>query len=458
MVLSLYSTLTREKETLAKKKGETVGLYTCGPTVYHYAHIGNLRSFVFSDTLARTLRYGGWKVRQVMNITDVGHLTDDTGEDKVEREAKREHKSAADIAAIYTDAFMEDLHALNVNTNDISFPKASEHIAEQIVLIKALEAKGFTYVAQDGVYFDTEKDADYGKLSHLDKEALKAGARVEPSAGKKYPADFALWKFSAKGGGRLQEWESPWGTGFPGWHIECSAMAMKYLGEHFDIHTGGQDLSFPHHENEIAQSESATGKKFVDVWLHSGFLNMAGGKMAKSEGNDITLVELAEKGFTPLAYRYYLLSTHYRKPIEWSEQAMTGAQNSLERLYDRYLALGDATGSVDASIKAGFETVLGDDLNTPLALAMLSQVFESKLGNADKKATILDFDRVLGLGLGAVRKVEVPESVLSISNQREAARKAGDFAQADALRRDIEERGFTVRDTPQGPKLSPKRA
>ncbi|MDP3958408.1 MAG: cysteine--tRNA ligase, partial [bacterium] len=335
-----YNTFTRKKEPLDKKAGETVGLYSCGPTVYHFQHIGNFRSFVFADLLRRALKQGGYKVTHVMNITDVGHLAEDTGEDKVEREAKRQKKSAREIADYYTDDFMRGLKSLNINVAEMAFPRASAHVEEQIALIKKLEEKGFTYAISDGVYFDTSKDSGYGTLARLDEAKLLEGARVEKKEEKKNPADFALWKFSTKSGKREQEWPSPWGTGFPGWHIECSAMAMKYLGEHFDIHTGGVDLIFPHHTNEIAQSESATGGKFVDIWMHSGFVQMGGEKMAKSVGNILRLNELERLGFSPLSYRFLLLGTHYRKPLEWSEEAMTGAQNSFEKLKAHFLALG----------------------------------------------------------------------------------------------------------------------
>jgi len=456
MVLTLYSSLTRKEETLNKKKGSKVGLYSCGPTVYHYAHIGNMRSFVFADLLGRTLRYAGYDVRHVMNITDVGHLTETTGEDKIERQAKQESKSAEEIAAFYTEAFVKDLLALNVDTRHITFPRASSHIEEQIALIKRLHEKGFAYQTSDGVYFDTAKDLKYGALAHLNKEELFAGSRVERNEEKRSPADFALWKFSPPGEARLQEWESPWGVGFPGWHIECSAMAMKYLGEHFDIHTGGNDLIFPHHTNEIAQSENATGDTFVDIWMHSGFVNISGEKMAKSEGNFLTLGDVEKQGFSPLAYRYFLLSAHYRKPIEWSEEAMTGAQNALEKLHARFLDLGEKEGHTDKTLAEKFRAALAADLNTPAALAIVWETLESTHSHADKRATLLDFDQVLGLGLGLLKVAVIPHEIEALAQEREMARKGGNFSRADTLRQVIEEKGYTVKDTSHGPKISPK--
>lgn len=453
MALALHNTLSGKKETIDKSPGETVGLYSCGPTVYHYAHIGNLRSFLFSDLVKRALLMNGFKVKHVMNITDVGHLTENTDEDKIEREARRQKKSAREIADFYTAAFVEDLTKLNVDAAAMLFAKASDHVEDQIALVKRLKAKGFAYATSDGVYFDTSKDPSYGALAHLDKVKLEEGARVERGPEKKNPTDFALWRFSPKGEKREQEWDSPWGTGFPGWHIECSAMAMKYLGEHFDIHTGGGDLVFPHHTNEIAQSENATGVKFVDVWMHGGSVNMGGGKMAKSQGNILRLAELEQLGFSPLSYRYLLLGTHYRKPLEWSEDAMTGAQNSLEKLKAQFLDLGDETGAPDASYARKFEDAVSDDLNTPAALAVVWEMLGSGLSKSAKRATLLEFDKVLGLRLGDLKKSPIPAAVAELADRREAARRKKKFDEADALRLEIEKAGYTVKDTPEGVKL-----
>ncbi|HYC83523.1 MAG TPA: cysteine--tRNA ligase, partial [Candidatus Paceibacterota bacterium] len=330
-MISLTNTLTRRKEEFEPIAPGRVGIYSCGPTVYHYVHIGNLRSFLLSDLARRIFEYDGYEVRQVINITDVGHLAGDSdeGEDKIEREAKKTGRTAEEIAAFYTEAFFADLKALNIKTESTVFPKASEHIAEQLEIIKVLEAKGHTYRTSDGIYFDTSRFDAYGELARLDTEGLKAGARIEVNPEKRNPADFALWKFSPAGGKRQQEWESPWGIGFPGWHIECSAMSMKYLGKHFDIHTGGIDLAFPHHSNERAQSECATGQTFANVWLHGEFVNIASEKMSKSLGNVYRLADLEEKGFSPLAYRYWLLTAHYRSLVNFTWEALAGAQTAL---------------------------------------------------------------------------------------------------------------------------------
>jgi len=314
MSLKFYNTLTRKLEDFNPLNPPNVGLYTCGPTVYMYAHIGNLRTYIFEDILKRVLLANNYKVNHVMNITDVGHLTSDadTGDDKLEKEAIKENKNAWEIAAFYTAAFQKDLEELNIIPPDI-WCKATDHINEQIELVKKLESKGFTYRTDDGIYFDTSKVADYGKLAGLDIEGLRAGIRVEMVAGKKNPTDFALWKFSPTNVKRQMEWDSPWGKGFPGWHIECAAMSMKYLGETFDIHCGGIDHIPVHHTNEIAEAESATGKPFVKYWLHGEFLELKEGRMGKSEGNAILVSTLKEKGFDPLSYRYLVLNTHYRK-------------------------------------------------------------------------------------------------------------------------------------------------
>ncbi len=350
-MLKLYNTFSRKKETFKPLKDKRVGLYSCGPTVYSYQHIGNLRSYIFSDILKRVLSYDGYKVKQVMNITDVGHLTSDAdeGEDKIEKAARKEGKTAKEISEYYWKVFRQDFKKLNISEPDI-WCKATDHIKEQIALIKKLEEKGFTYKTGDGIYFDTSKFKDYGLLSRLKKEGLKAGKRVEMKD-KKNPTDFALWKFSEKPGLRQQEWQSPWAPpgvqgkvmGFPGWHTECSAMSMKYLGEYsggehcrtIDIHTGGEDHISVHHTNEIAQSEAATGKKFVNFWLHGAFLTFKGEKISKSKGGLYTISDLEEKGFSPLAYRYLCLTAHYSSKLDFSLETLKASQNALEKLYQR---------------------------------------------------------------------------------------------------------------------------
>ena len=325
MTLALYNTLTRRKEDFVPIRPGEVGLYTCGPTVYNYAHIGNLRTYLFEDVLKRVLAYNGYRVRHVMNITDVGHLTGDRdmGEDKMEKGAQREGKTAWDIAAFYTRAFQEDIRRLNIQEPSV-WCKATDTIPEQIALIRTLEEKGYTYTTGDGVYFDTSKVPDYAKLSNQNLDALQEGARVEKNAAKRNATDFALWKLSPPGSRRQMEWDSPWGVGFPGWHIECSAMSMMYLGDQLDIHCGGADHVDIHHTNEIAQSEAATGRKFFNVWMHGAFLNIQGGKkMAKSEENFLTLENaLVKRGIPPLAYRFASFLSHYRKPMEYSEESI----------------------------------------------------------------------------------------------------------------------------------------
>ncbi len=453
--MKFYNTLTRQKEEFKPIKAGEVGLYTCGPTVYNFPHLGNLRTYLFTDILKRTLNYNGLKVKHVMNITDVGHLTGDRdmGEDKMEREAKLENKSAWAIAEYYTNAFKSDLKNLNIIPAEI-LCKATDHLKEQIDMVKVLEAKGFTYKISDGIYFDTSKVSDYTKLSHQNIEALKEGARVEINPEKRNLTDFALWKFSPTIGEKRQmEWNSPWGVGFPGWHIECSAMAVKYLGEHFDIHCGGIDHIDVHHTNEIAQTESATGKKnWVNIWMHGAFLNIIGGKrMAKSSGNFITLNNtFIDKKINPLVYRLATLNVHYRKPMEWSEEILISAKNGLENLYKKVLNLNTEIGKIDQEFKQNFIKAINDDLNMAKALAITQEVLKSNLSNADKLATILDFDQVLGLNLESLfqqkNEVVVDEKIQKLITERELARQNKDWKKADELRKIITSFGFKIED------------
>ncbi len=369
------NTLTHKKERFLPIQKGTVGLYTCGPTVYNYAHIGNMRTFLFEDILKRVLEYNGYSVKHVMNITDVGHLTNDSsmGADKVEEEAKKEAKTAWEIADFYTKAFMKDLKNLNIEPASI-FCKATDYIHEQIALIKKLEEKGFTYKTSDGIYFDTSKVKDYTKLSGQNLEALKAGARIEVNPEKRNTTDFALWKFSPKDTHRQMEWPSPWGTGFPGWHIECSAMSMKFLSNHFDIHCGGEDHINIHHTNEIAQSESATGViPWVNVWLHSAFLKMSGEeKMAKSSGSFLTIENtFIEKGINPLVFRFATLMVHYKKPMEWNMDVLSGAKNGFDSLVEKIAGLGAKKGNILGNWKDKFLITITDDLTLRQALGML---------------------------------------------------------------------------------------
>ncbi len=430
-------------------------MYHCGPTVYHYAHIGNLRAYVFADILRRTLEYKGFMVDQVINITDVGHLTGDSdvGKDKVEEEAKKEHKTAVEISAFYTAAFFEDLKKLNIETARTKFPKATEHITGQIDLIKKLEEKGFTYTTSDGIYFDTSKFKDYGKLGNIDLKGLEEGARVAANTEKKNLTDFALWKFSKPGEKRQQEWESPWGVGFPGWHIECSAMSMKYLGETFDIHTGGIDHIPVHHNNEIAQSESATGREFVRFWLHSAFVNITGEKMAKSEGNFLRLQTLIEHGIYPLAYRYWLLTSHYRSPINFTLEAVESAHIALEKIVHEIAELLKTTqreGAIIEEYKNKLESFIDDDLGTPEVIALLHKLLkDTSIEPHNKLATIFEFDKVLGLNLKtlALKMSEpIPTSIETLKTEIETHRKNKEWEKSDAVRKEIESQGYKVHD------------
>ena len=455
--IKLFNTLTREKEVFKPIKKGSVGVYTCGPTVYWYQHIGNLRSYVFSDILKRVLLYDDYKVKHVMNVTDVGHLTSnaDEGEDKMEKAAQREHKTAKEIADYYWGIFRKDFEKLNIIEPSI-WPKASEHIKEQIELIKMLEKKGFTYKTSDGVYFDTSKLKNYGKLANLKNQKLEAGKRIDLGE-KKNITDFALWKFSPPVGGanpqpkRQQEWQSPWGIGFPGWHLECSAMSMKYLGEHFDIHTGGIDHISIHHTNEIAQSEAATGKKFVNFWLHGEFLTSQGEKISKSKGGLFTLSELEEKGFEPLAFRYLLFTAHYRTPLNFSLQALQEAQNGYERLKNIINKLSDDK-KTNKKYLTEFETAINNDLDMPKALSVLWKILRDKKATGKIK-TIAQMDKVLGLDLLKKEKLEIPKEVQKLIEEREKARTDKDFKKSDELREKIKSLGYSVEDTAEGPKL-----
>ncbi len=457
MSLHLYNTLTRTKEIFTPIRKDSVTLYTCGPTVYHFAHIGNLRTYIFEDILKRTLRANNYEVNHVMNITDVGHLTSDAdnGEDKMEKGAKRENKSAWEIADFYTTAFKKDLTDLNI-ISPTTWCKATDHIAEQIALIKKLEDKGFVYKTNDGLYFDTTKLPDYGKLAGLKKQELRAGERVELGE-KKNLHDFALWKFSPPEEKRQMEWPSPWGIGFPGWHIECSAMAEKFLGQPFDIHCGGIDHIPVHHTNEIAQSEAAEGKPLANYWLHGEFLLISTEKMAKSGDNFITLQTLKDKGISPLAYRFFVLQTHYRKQLTFSFEALKAAEAGLHNIHSQIAALGDAfklNSKPDTQFCENFIEKINDDLNTPQALTILQKVLKSDLQSDDKHATLMFFDQVLGLGFDQIKRqgklkmpvLEIPEQITSLITQRDVARAAKNWSESDRLRQEIEAAGYQLQD------------
>jgi cysteinyl-tRNA synthetase len=458
MSLKLYNTLTRKKEIFKPVKEGKVGMYSCGPTVYWYQHIGNLRTYIFSDILKRVLIYNGYKVNHVINVTDVGHLTSDadSGEDKMEKEALKEGKNAQDIANYYLKIFREDLKKVNIEEPSV-WCKATEHIKEQIALVKKLEEKGYTYKTEDGIYFDTSKFKDYGKLAKLNIEGLEAGKRIG-MGDKKNKTDFALWKFSEKKGLRQQEWESPFGLGFPGWHIECSAMSMKYLGEHFDIHTGGIDHIPIHHTNEIAQSECATGKKFVNYWLHGAFLTFKGEKVSKSKGGLYTVSELEKEGFNPLAFRYMCLTTNYRKSLNFSLEILKASQNTYERLMNIIPELKKSTKEKNAKkiekAKEQFLEKINDDLNLPNAVSFMWEILrEEKLNDAEKYALVAEFDKVFGLRLTEEEKIEIPEEVKKLAKEREEMRKKKNWDEADNIRRKIEKLGYSVADSNEGMKI-----
>ena len=464
MKLFFYNSLTRKKELFKPIKPNEVGLYTCGPTVYDYAHIGNLRTYIFEDILKRVLIYNGYTVKHVMNITDVGHLTGDRdmGEDKMEKGAAREGKSAWDIADFYTQAFKKDIANLNILEPDI-WVKATDTIPEQVALVQTLEEKGFTYRTADGIYFDTSKFKDYTKLSHQDLEALQEGARVERNPEKRNPTDFALWKFSPEGSKRQMEWDSPWGIGFPGWHLECSAMSMKFLADQLDLHCGGSDHIDVHHTNEIAQSEAATGKPFFNFWMHGAFLIIQGGKkMAKSEGNFLTLENAFFKNnINPLAYRFAAFLTHYRKPMEYSDESIEAARNGLLHLQNQVRQVADAGVDADHAVNAEFKNkfiqAINDDLNMPRAMAVIQEMLKSNISDIEKHTTVLDFDQVLGLRLDQLDKAPaLPEAVQKLVEARIKARKAKDFATSDQLRAEIEALGYQVQDTKDGMKVHKK--
>jgi len=473
-MLFLYNTLTRRIEEFKPLNPPLVTYYSCGPTVYDFAHIGHARTYVFADILERVLIFNGYKVKRVLNITDVGHLTSDsdTGEDKIEKGAIREKKSVWDIAKFYTDDFFQMMAKLNIKKPEI-ICRATDHIASMIRLIEVLESKGFTYKIEDGVYFDTSKLKDYGKLTggNFDslQKTLKAGARVEMIKGKKNLTDFALWKFSPSGVKRQMEWDSPWGRGFPGWHIECSAMSMKFLGETLDIHTGGVDHIPIHHTNEIAQSEAATGKQFVRFWLHAQHLLVEGEKMSKSLGNYYRLKDIEEKGFKPLALRYLFLTASYRSQMSFSWKSLMGAQNALDNLYQQILNFklqvtkGQRTILSEEKLlkidlfREKFQKAINNDLNTPEALAVIWEIVKSNISNEDKYDLLVFFDEVLGLGLRdlSIQKQEtrIPEKLMQLVDRRENLRREKKWEEADKIRKDIEKEGYILEDTPAGPKL-----
>lgn len=455
-MIRFHNTLTGEKEVFKPLAKGKVSMYTCGPTVYSPAHIGNMRSFLFSDFVKRVLVYNGLSVKHIMNYTDVGHLVGDgdEGEDRVEKAARTMGKSADEITDDVIRLFEADLKRLNIIFPQ-KFVRATEHIKEQIALIEKLEKKGYTYKTADGIYFDTTKMKDYGKLAGFAAMMRKAGARVT-LGGKKHATDFALWKFSGDKK-RLQEWKSPWGIGFPGWHIECSAMAMKYLGEQFDVHTGGQDLSQVHHNNEIAQSECATGKQFVKYWLHGGFLVFNGEKVSKSTGGLYTVAELEEKGYNPEAYRYLCLLTHYRKPLTFTLENLDAAQNAYDRLRKKVFELRSQKASkakMNETYSEKFLEAVNDDINLPEAVAVMWEMLGDATLSAGAKLKLLErFDEVLGLNILEMKARKILPNVDELKALRDKARKEKDWVTADRLRKEIEQLGYVIIDTPNGSQL-----
>lgn len=453
-MLKVYNTLTRRKEEFVPLNDKVVTMYSCGPTVYSYAHIGNMRAYLFMDSVRRTLKYNGYKLKGVMNITDVGHLLSDgdDGEDKMEKASKEQQKSVYEIAAIYTDAFMKDLAKLNIGKPEI-IAKATDHINDMIKYVEALVEKGYGYETSDGIYFDISKFREYGKLSGLDLEGQRAGARVDVNDEKRNPADFALWKKAPKE--HIMQWESPWGMGYPGWHIECSAMSRKYLGDTFDIHTGGVDHIPVHHENEIAQSEALVGHKTVDYWMHVEFMQVDGGKMSKSLKNTYTVSELEQKGYSAMAFRYFCLNTHYRKKLNFTFEGMDAAKTA----YNRLLAAvhshkGEKSFDEEAVKKYDelFTEAINDDINIPLGLGVLWNMLKEKPSQAIYDLA-MKFDKVLGLALDtepAPEKVEAPEEVIKLAELRLKARKDKDWAQSDVLREQISNLGYQIIDKKDG--------
>ncbi|MAG20230.1 cysteine--tRNA ligase [archaeon] len=447
-MLKLYNTLKRKKE-IFKPIGKTVGFYSCGPTVYWYQHIGNLRSYIFSDILKRVLKYNKYSVKHVMNVTDVGHLTSDAdeGEDKMEKAARKEGKKAKDIANFYLKIFKEDFKKLNIIEPDV-WCKATDYIKEQIIMIKLLEKKGFTYVTDDGVYFDSTKIKDYGKLALLKLEGLQEGKRTEVRE-KKNKTDFALWKFSEEKGKRQQEWKSPWGLGFPGWHIECSAMSSKHLGNQFDIHTGGEDHIPVHHTNEIAQSESAFDKKpWVNYWLHGSFLVFKGKKVSKSKGGLYTIEELEKQKYTPLTYRYFVLGAHYRTQLEFSLENLESSKNSLKRLRNLINDLEDDK-EINKKYLKKFEKMINDDLNMPKALAVLWELIRDEKAKGKLK-TIKEMDKVFGLDL--LKKEDISKEVKELIEKREKYRDEKNWEKSDEIRDKLSEKGIILEDSEKGVK------
>ena len=464
---SFYNTLSREVETVVPNEDGKIAMYTCGPTVYHFAHIGNLRSYIMEDVLEKALRYVGYDVKRVMNITDVGHLSSDTdtGEDKMLKGAKREHKTVMEIAQFYTDAFFEDCKKLNIKRPDVVEP-ATNCIDEFFHMVEVLLEKDYAYFAGGNVYFDTSKLDDYYVFSSgIEKEQLQTGVRddVTEDMNKKNKNDFVLWFTKSKFEDQALKWDSPWGVGYPGWHIECSCISMKHLGEYMDIHCGGVDNIFPHHTNEIAQSEAYLGHKWCNYWFHVNHLNDQSGKMSKSKGDFLTVSLIESKGYNPLAYRLFCLQSHYRKPLVFSYENLDNAVAAYNKLAKRISELKE-DGAVDsvafAEYRSKFEEAISNDLNTSMAITVVYDMLKADINDATKLALVADFDLVLSLGLLQAAEevknassnvdVELEQFILAKIEERKEAKKAKDFAKADAIRDELLEKGIAIKDTREG--------
>lgn len=461
--MKLYNTLTKKVENFVPNVEGKVNMYTCGPTVYHFAHIGNLRSYIMEDVLEKTLRYAGYDVKRVMNITDVGHLSSDadTGEDKMLKGAKREHKTVMEIAQFYTDAFFADCAKLNIKTPDVVEP-ATNCIDNFIKMIEKLLEKGYAYKAGENIYFDTSKLDNYYVFGNQNEEELLVGVRddVTEDENKKNKNDFVLWFTKSKFEDQALKWDSPWGVGYPGWHIECSCISMKHLGEYMDIHCGGVDNMFPHHTNEIAQSEAYLGHKWCNYWFHVHHLNDQSGKMSKSKGEFLTVTLLVDKGYNPLAYRLFCLQSHYRKPLVFSFEALDQAAGTYNKLKKRIADIKEE-GSVDETVvkewKAKFVEAVGNDVNTSMGITLLYDVLKADLNGATKRAVIASYDEVLGLDLLKEEEkedtgvdAELEAFVLAKIEERSVAKKEKNFALADAIRDELLQKGIVIKDTREG--------
>ena len=467
--MQIYNSLSHKKEDFIPHEAGKVSMYTCGPTVYHYAHIGNLRSYIMEDILEKYLRFTGLDVKRVMNITDVGHLTSDgdTGDDKMLKGAKREHKTVMEIAKFYTDAFFSDCAKLNIKTPDVVVP-ATTYIDEFIKVIKSLEEKGYAYFAGGNVYFDTSKLDNYYVFGDFNEEDLEVGVRegVEADDNKRNKADFALWFTKSKFDDQELKWDSPWGVGYPGWHIECSCISMKNLGEYLDIHCGGIDNAFPHHTNEIAQSEAYLGHSWCNYWFHVHHLNTTSGKMSKSKGEFLTVSLLEEKGYDPLIYRFFCLQSHYRKSLVFSWENLDNAKTTFNKLIAKIAPIAaEPSGDIDQAeydrLMQNFNDAMGNDINTAQSITCLYDVLKSKASNATRLALISEFDKVLGLDLikkaqesNSSDESDVPAEVMELVEKRKEARKAKDFALADQIRDQITALGYEVRETRQGTEIN----